>query len=78
MTYNKNLMELDDQDKTSEIELMVKNNKMRGYSHGHKRIETFDVNKNRFLSSRATIDNSMYAHGNIRDHFINKKFTKKR
>ena len=61
MTYNKNLMELDDQDKTSEIELMVKNNKMRGYSHGHKRIETFDVNKNRFLSSRATIDNSMYS-----------------
>lgn len=35
---NKNIIELDDQDKNSDTDLMVINNKMRGYSHGHKRI----------------------------------------
>jgi len=38
LILNKNIIELEDQDKNSEIDLMVRNNKIRGYSHGHKRI----------------------------------------
>ena len=38
MAMNRNNLEFDDQDKNSDIDLTVKNNKIRGYSHGHKRI----------------------------------------
>ena len=38
MAMNRNNLEFDDQDKNSDIDLTVKNNKIRAYSHGHKRI----------------------------------------
>lgn len=72
-----NIIEID-QNKTIDLESLTKNNKIRNYSHGHKRIETSDPTVKGVLSSRTTIDVPPIHNPNIRTNYASKKFGKKK
>lgn len=62
-----------------DIEAITKNNKIRNYSHGHKRIETSEpqIAKAPF-TSRTTIDIPQIHNPNIRTNYASKKFGQKK
>jgi hypothetical protein len=65
--------------KTIDLDAITKNNKIRGLSHGHQRVETTDPQTARLnLSSRATIDTPLTVNGNIRSNYVSKKFPKRK
>lgn len=66
-----------DPDKPADLETLTRNNKIRGFSHGNKRVETSEVQRGN-LSSRATIDTPLSINGNIRSNYVSKRFTKKK
>ncbi len=57
---------------------MTRNNKIRNYSHGHRRIETSDSSARGILSSRTTIDVPPIHNPNIRTNYASKKYGKKK
>ena len=70
-----------DQNRTLDLDSLTKNNRIRNYSHGHKRMETTDAPLGRpSLSSRTTIDIPQINqnHPNVRTNYANKKFSKKK
>lgn len=72
-----NFIELE-QNKTIDLESLTRNNKIRNYSHGNKRIETSDPLVRGVLSSRTTIDVPPIHNPNIRTNYASKKFGKKK
>lgn len=74
----KNFIELDQSDKIPDVVQGGRTTKLRGLSHGHKRIETAEVHTERPSHSRATIDSPLSINGNIRSNYVGRKFGKTR
>ena len=75
---NRNMIDLDHRaNNTIDLDTITKNNRIRNYSHGHKRIDTAELGKPS-LSSRTTIDIPQLHNPNVRTNYANKKFSKKK
>ncbi len=72
----KNLIQLDQSDKET-APTGRNNTRLRGLSHGHRRIETAEVHTERAINSRATIDSPLSINGNIRSNYVGRKFGKR-
>ena len=71
-----NLIQLDRPTQTLDIQGLTRNNRIRNYSHGHRRVETTDPQLGKpTLPARTTIEAS---HPNVRANYANKKFGKKK
>jgi len=77
MPQEGHLIQLDRPNQTLDIQGLARNNKIRNYSHGHRRVETTDTNLvgKPSMSARTTIETS---HPNVRANYASKKFARKK
>lgn len=77
LPISRNILELDQSQKTIDLNSLPKGHKVRNLSHGHRRIETTDIQTERTSNiSRATIESPLTINGSIRNNYPSKKLGK--